>query len=710
MDKKAYRGAKLPGGESGIRVRRTVCDICEAGCNIDAYVKDGVVIKVTGCKNPAYGNGYLCARGHANRPYIYHADRIKTPLRRAGERGEGKFEPISWDEALDEIGKRLDSCKEKYGPDAVAFTGGYNCWNRAALQRLAYSFGSANYGNSQCMERASATIAGGVAAGCTCRPDLAHAGVVLMWGCNLYNKGNTVVNPVLTQKRGAKVIAIDPCTNVSTYRLADLHLRLRPGTDAALAHGLARIFVEKGWTDKAYLDQHVQGFFDYRAYIGDFTPERVEQLTGVSAQELEAAAHMIMRNAPMCVMISDGAFSQMRNGVQTRRAIEALCAITGNYDVRGGMLPDVNPEPEERVLAEFTGAVGGENRRTMVGAYRYPLYARFNSGCQLSELARQIRTGEPYGVHALCAFGLNISGFANDGGWAEALRRLDFFVDTDLFLTRTAKYADIVLPSCSSFEREILHVTPEHKIYYTPPLIAPLGEARADLDMICDLARRLTPEDGLLCSGADYLYDYWLSQMDLSLDILKHADEPITLTGEPYYPGDYTAQGYRTPSGRYEIKSRLMTNLGYASLPEYQEPRDEREMRALPFVLSVGNRQTFGFHSRTHRIAWIRALQASPAVELHPEDARLLGIAQGDRVDIETDLGRVTMLAQLTRGMHRGMAAVLPDYEEADICSILPGYVVDPCSGVSALRTMSCRIRKAADEEETGGEHHGDPL
>ena len=115
----------------------------------------------------------------------------------------------------------------------------------------------------------------------------------------------------------------------------------------------------------------------------------------------------------------------------------------------------------------------------------------------------------------------------------------------------------------------------------------------------------------------------------------------------------------------------------------------------MPFVLSVGNRQTFGFHSRTHRIAWIRALQAAPAVEIHPDDAKLLRIAQGDMVEISTNLGSVRMLAQLTRGIQRGMVAVLPDYEEADICSILPEDLVDPCSGVPALRTMSCNIRKA---------------
>lgn len=655
------------------------------------------MIKVTGCKDPTYGNGYLCARGHANRPYIYHQDRIKTPLRRSGERGEGRFEPISWEEAMEEIGKRLGECKRRYGEDSVIFTGTYGPWTGAALHRLARSFGSVNYGSNFCVEKSGAAIAGGVAAGCTCHADIEHSGVVLMWGCNLYNKGNTVVNPVLTQKRGAKVIAIDPRTTVSTYRLADMHLRPRPGTDAALAHGLARIFIEKGWTDKTYIEQHVQGFFDYRAYVNEFTPQRVEELTGISARELETAAHVIMQNGPMSVMVADSAFSQMRNGVQIRRAIEGLCAITGNYDVRGGMIPDVCPSAQERVLRDFVmESVGDVHHQHMpVGVHKYPLFGRFSNQCQLTDLSRQIRQGTPYPVRAMCSFGLNIHEFPDDGSWAEALHALDFFVDVDLFMTRTAKYADIVLPACSSFEREMLHVTADHKIYYTPAVIAPLGEARADLDIICEIAKRIAPQDRLLCSGSEYLYDYWLSQMDLSLDMMRHAPQPMALAEEVYHPGEYTEMGYRTSSGRYELKSQLMGSVRQDMLAVYREPRSEQENQTYSFVLSVGNRQTFGFHSRTHHIAWIRAMQPAPAVELHPDDAKLLHITEGDMVEISTNMGAVQMRAHLTRSLQRGMATVLPDYEEADICSILPEECVDPCSGVPALRSMSCNIRKA---------------
>jgi anaerobic selenocysteine-containing dehydrogenase len=277
----SMREAKLPLQTNHIRIRRTVCDICEAGCNIDAYVENGTVVKVTGCKDGRFGSGYLCARGHASRAYVYHAERLKTPLRRIGKRGEGKFEPISWEEAMSEVSKRLLECRARYDAGAVAFTGGGSGWTRAALARLAASFGSVNYGSARTLEKSGAAIASGVAAGVTCRADVARSGVVLLWGCNVYGEGAAAAHPILTEGKGAHIIVIDPRVNASTCRLANLHLRPRPGTDAALAHGLARLFVEMGYIDRAYIERHVQGYFEYRAYINDFTPQRVEELTGV---------------------------------------------------------------------------------------------------------------------------------------------------------------------------------------------------------------------------------------------------------------------------------------------------------------------------------------------------------------------------------------------------------------------------------------------
>ena len=201
---KAVSWGEDPSPDNSIRVRRTVCDICSAGCNIDVYIENGKVIKVTGCKDPAFGNGYLCARGHANRPYIYHEERIKTPLRRCGGRGEGKFEPISWEEALDEVGKRLLGCRRRYDGSARGLHQRRQPLEPGGAAAHGRSFGSVNYGSSWQCQRAGVAIASQAAAGCTCRPDIEHAGVVIMWGCNPYNKGNTVVNPVLTQKRGAK--------------------------------------------------------------------------------------------------------------------------------------------------------------------------------------------------------------------------------------------------------------------------------------------------------------------------------------------------------------------------------------------------------------------------------------------------------------------------------------------------------------------------
>lgn len=690
----AVRGAKLPQLDKSIEIRRTICGICNANCNIDAYIKDGVVIKVEGCKNPVYGNGYLCARGHANRPYIYHKDRIKTPLRRVGERGAGKFEPISWDEALDEVGKRLGDCRKKYGPDAVAFYNGYSSWYKPFLRRLAYSFGTINFGSDLGLSGCSRIIAGGVAAGCTSHPDINHSGVVLMWGCNPYNKGNTIVDPVLTQKRGAKVIAIDPRVTVSTCRLADIHLQIKPGTDAVLAHGLARIFIQNDWLNKSYIEQNVSGFFDYRAYVHDFTPEVVERITGVPREQLESAARMIMMNAPMSMMISTGAIAQQRNGVQTRRAIEALAAITGFYDVRGGQIPNVRPNRIVQAFEDFSHETRVASANRTVGARKYPLWDHFIDEFQIMDFCRQVEEKKPYPVRALCSFGLNVMRFPDNHIFMETLRDLDFYVDADIFYTRATDYADIILPSTSTFEHGSLTMRGNDEIYYTPAVIEPIGEARSDLDIICALAKRIAPRDTLLCSGSEACCDDIMRRLDLSLDMVKAATEPVKVSDLPVHPGEYTAAGYRTPTRKYELKSTLMHRDGYADLPEYVAPRTDKTVREYPFLLSVGNRQTYGFHSRMNRITWIRALYPAPAVDINAEDAKALGIVDNDQVEIITALGSVKMRANTTRTVPRGMVCALSDYNEADLGAILPLDNYDECCGVPGYRTMSCQIRK----------------
>ena len=323
--------------------KRTICDICcpSFHCGIDAYVKDGQLVKIEGTAEHPQNHGLLCAKGLAARQYVYRKDRIRTPLLRVGERGGGEFRPISWEEAYERIAERLLAIREESGPEAVAFFSGYTKWYRPWLHRPANQFGTPNYmtESGSCMFSTFLqwlTVTGNVMSS----PDVDHAGVFLGWAYNPYYSRNLAAAGVeAAKKRGMKVIIVDSRITPASIRLSDLHLRPHPGTDGALALGLAHELIENGWYDREYVSKYVYGFAEYAAYVKEFTPERVERLTGVSAEQVRSAAELIGGHLPLAINESAAPIAHHRNGFQNYRAIMALSAITGSFDRTGGQIP-----------------------------------------------------------------------------------------------------------------------------------------------------------------------------------------------------------------------------------------------------------------------------------------------------------------------------------------------------------------------------------
>jgi anaerobic selenocysteine-containing dehydrogenase len=255
MSKITRLSAKIPGADTGIEVKKSLCAICDplTQCGLDVYVRDGKIIKVEGSKGHPFNKGTLCPKGAANRQYIYHEKRIKTPLKRVGPRGTGRFEPVSWTEALDEIALKCQTAQSEYGPESVVFFAGYTKYFRPYLSRLAHSFGSPNY----CTESSTCNTATGMAQklvfGTPGGPDLANAECLLVWSSNPYHSGHgraMALNKAL--ERGLKMIVVDPRLTPTTTR-ADIHLRPWPGTDGALALAMAHVIIEEHLYDADFV-------------------------------------------------------------------------------------------------------------------------------------------------------------------------------------------------------------------------------------------------------------------------------------------------------------------------------------------------------------------------------------------------------------------------------------------------------------------------
>jgi len=332
--------SKLPGEETGIEIRNTICSICSprSHCGIDAYVKDGVIIKVEGTKENPNNAGTLCSKGAASRQYIYHEDRIRTPLIRKGGKGSGQFEPISWNEALDTITTRLLKIKDETGPEGVVFYAGYSKWMRPFLKRLAHSFGSPNYCTESSVCSAAAGLAAGLNYGTMGGPEIGKSKCLLVWSSNPFYSNTSTVRKLLdARERGLKIIEVGPLITPLTAH-TDFHLRIRPGTSGALALGMAHVIIEEGLYDRDFVDNWTIGFEEYRAYVREFTPSTTEGITGVSEDLITKAARLYATTKPAALMTGSNATVHHTNGVQNHRALTALIGLTGNFDREGAAL------------------------------------------------------------------------------------------------------------------------------------------------------------------------------------------------------------------------------------------------------------------------------------------------------------------------------------------------------------------------------------
>lgn len=698
--------AKLPGEDTGITIKNSFCDVCAPGphCGVSCYVKDGKIIKVEGMDDHPTNHGLLCPKGSANRQYVYRKDRVLTPLRRVGERGEGKFEPISWDEAYDIICEKLNATKAKYGASAVAFYSGYNKWYRPFLQRLSYSFGSVNYGTESSSCFTSTIISWRINTGTSfADPDLKNAGIFLGWCYNGYYGQYLMAKGVeANRKRGMKVIIVDPRITPAVEKQCDLHLRIRPGTDSALALGLARELIVNDWVDHDYIRENVYGYDQYKAYVMDFTPERVEELTDVPAHQLRLAAKMIHENTPLALNQSGAALVHHTNGMQTHRAVMALSALMGSYDRPGGMVPA--PLTYAHSMAgfstmdhEFPYEKYPEGEPRPVGAVRFPVWDEIVGEMQGNDLARQIHEGTPYPIKMVWAHGMNYRMFNGDEELKQALKELDFFVDIDLFLTDTAKLADIVLPCCSSFERSEFKVFGGNHAQWTEPVIEPLGQSRPDDEIIVELANRLNLDDDLLRSGSEACVRHMLRNTKIDVDALKAHTHAPQKQNEPVIP--VGQHGFQTPTGKFELWSTILEkHPGFDPLPTWKDSADDADPEKFPFRLVTGARLPNTLHSRLHDVPWLRSLRPEPTADINDEDAKAMGIRRGDHIRIATTAGSIVTAVNPTYMVKPGTVHMYHGYREADTNSIIPAGHNDPYSGFPGYRSVRCCITKEVQE------------
>ena len=695
--------AKIPCLETGITLKKTICGICDPQqCGLKLSIKDGRIIKAEGNEDHPGSGGNLCGKGAATRQYVYSEKRLKTPLKRVGERGEGKFIPITWDEALDTVAWELNRVKREYGPESVMFTSGYSKYYRPWLSRLCLLFGSPNYitETGACFE--AMHMAKCLVAGCMDGPDMGRTDCLLVWSSNPFYTG--VINAKGLQAnldRGMKMIVVDPRITPTTQRAA-VHLRPRPGTDGAVALGMANTILMEGLEDRGFISQYTKGFEEYRTYAAQFTPDRVEELTGVPAAELRAAALLYAQSKSAAIMASASPVVHHTNGVQNYRAIFSLAALTGNYGKPGGQA--VPPGIKSR-MREFSYPVAWSDLPQRVGVDQYPIWgAVCDDDATGMGIPRQIRTGKPYPLKAMFGVGFNHRMYPDPAAFAQAMKELDFIALVDLFDTETLKYADIVLPTCSSVERSELRFYGNGTFIVTEPAIEPLYDSKSDVDIMCLLSSRLGIDDPLMNHGLDTCLDYILEPTGLTARALRAYPDTFRATPEMMAgkPLDYfKKEGFPTPSGKFEFASSVLERFsdhpGHDPLPLYHPPgREPRVGDEFDLVLNTGSRQPMLVHTRMYHVGWSQTVfPMRAACDMNPADAKKRGIVQGDEVVLSTPEGSLTVMANLTEAALPGVVHIFHGNAKADVNTLFPMEYVDPISGYPGYKSAVCKVEKA---------------
>jgi anaerobic selenocysteine-containing dehydrogenase len=708
----AYNKIMAAAASSPFRVVHTVCSHdCPDSCAVLVTVdSDGRAVKVEGDPSQPVTQGFLCGKVAKYLDRVYAPERILYPLRRKPGIAKGpltrglefeSFDRVSWDEAFGAIAARLKQISAEHGPESIlpySYAGtigqlGFGSMDRRFFHRM---------GASQ-LDRTICSEAGGVAWNLvygrklgTPTEDFRLAKLVLAWGANIH--GNNVhLWPMVEQARrnGARLIVIDPY-RTRTAALADWHIAIRPGTDGALALGMMHVILNEGLEDREYIREMTHGFEQLSARVREYTPARVAAWTGMTAAEIEQLAREYATTRPAALRMNYGV-QRSENGGTAVRAIAMLPALTGAWKYRGG-------GAQLSTSGAFQWNKKNLERPDLAAASPIGRLARVVNMCTLGEaLTRQrsedreqgsgireqrsdgakVANGDIPDVHALFVYNSNPGAIApNQNAVRRGMARADLFtVVHELFFTDTTDYADYILPATTFLEHtDIQGAYGHYFVQLSKQAIEPPGEARSNVWLFSQLAQRMgftepcfrdTPEEMIrqaLAVGADgHSTNAGMEQITFE-DLEERGHIPLSFHADPesrpFLP--WTAGPCPTPTGKVEFYSEALASAGVDPLPRFEPPVESRWGEgAKRYPLEFLPRKADNYMNSTFaNLAGHRKMEARTThrLEMHPEDARARGVADGDAVRIFNDRGSIQLTALLNPTLPAGVVAARLDW------------------------------------------------
>ncbi|PLZ03200.1 ferredoxin:oxidoreductase FAD/NAD(P)-binding protein [Burkholderia sp. WAC0059] len=792
--------------------KKGYCTLCRSRCGTVNVVRGDLLVEVR--PDPGHPTGHaMCMKGRAAPELVHSPNRVLYPMRRTNPKDadDPGWQRITWDEALGEIAGKLDRFRRESGAESVAFgvttpSGTPISDSIDWVERFVWLYGSPNicYATEICNWHKD--FAHAFTFGCGMpTADYRHADVILLWGTNPASTWLAQADAIGKGRRnGAKLVVVDP-RPTALAKEADVWMPVRPGTDGALAMGIARQMIEDGGIDEAFVrawtnapllvradtgrflrerdldpdstqNRHavwnasrgrlelageesgtqsgsqpadlaldgryevtvrgaggrvavvcVPAFRLYRDALADYTPARVESITGVPAADVVTVARMLAPGRRIAYHAWSGV-GQHTNATQTERAIATLYALTGAFDTRGSNR--VFAKQPANAVSTYALA-SPQQRAKALGLEARPLGPPAHGWVTARDVYRAITGAQPYRVRALVAFGTNMMVSQADAEAArEALGRLEFHVHCDLFETPSSRYADLFLPINTPWEREGLRLGFEideraiELVQLRQRMVAPRGESRADYDIVFDLAVRLGMGESFFGGSVEAGWNHVLAPLGLDVATLRAQPEGIRRGVEQRERGyaaptpDGRARGFDTETGKVELYSEKLLRHGYPPVPHYVPPAlsapSTREGTAgptrYPYVLTSA-KNGYYCHSQQRSLPSLRRRAPWPVAEIGPALAGEKGIADGDWIVVRSAAGSARFRARVVEGLARdvvvaeygwwqacdevGMTALpMSGAQNSNFANLVSGRDVDPLSGSVPLRSSACDVAR----------------
>ncbi len=689
---------------------------CHARCGVLIEVEDGKILSIKGNKEHPFSQGFMCPKGRAFREVVDHPERITRPLMRTGERGSGRFEPVSWDRALDTIAERLLENREKYGAESLVFGAGTVRGNHPHINRFLANYGSPNFMSPINMSGGPLIMGSAIISGLgIIGPDYANTDCVTLWGHNPDQSfPGLFMNAIKKALRGgAKLIVVDP-RGIRMARKADHWLQLRPGTDTALALGMINVVIENELYDRDFVENWTVGFKRLKEHVKAFHPEKCAEITGVLAEDIKAAAITFATAASAALGPGMASLCQQSNGLQIGRALTCLVAITGNLEIPGGMPKWEAPTGDYQHFGPHHDVCMNlpkeQADKQLPRATRFPLWNFMPLTIPCETVWPAMLEGNPYWVkscglmasNAMCAYG-------NSKMVKAALSNLDFLFCTDFFHNPTTLLADVILPPAHWTERDDIEDSiMQNHVFVCPKAVEPPGECRNEKEVLSDLAQRMGFED--YWETVEASLDYRLKPIGLTYQKLKE----MGWYSIPVRYKTYEKEGFLTGSKKVELFSELCESMGYSGLPEFEESfespiRTPDVAKEYPLILSTGGRNVANFHSSLRNIPSLRKIAPDPELQINPKTAQSLNIEDGEWVYVVTRRGRIEQktryfeyirpnVVHIPHGYWYGKTDhpddIMDGWQRINVNQLTDNQHLCPATASVPTKAMLCRVEK----------------